>query len=231
MAIITAMCIKSIKANKGLKIEEGLPRQTRMISLNDDNNMVLYMLVQNPNIKTLIGAAGVIAASGAAFISKNFIDGLKEVWVKQQEADIKRGKEEKLIDIETRSFANRHKILYGMIDQTSKELNNMDRQKFSVGFGGNKKTKHKKNIAFSREEDPKTQSKENERLKNNIIFGLIGVGTIIAGGLLTRKIFKDLGKVAKTVEAASEKLKENKGSGLGQTIKNMKNQIKEISQK
>lgn len=188
-----------------------IPAQGRLIAVNNDNTMALLMLVQDPSWKNLQAATAVIAASSTAFIMKNVVDGFKEVLVKKQAADIKRDKEEKLIDIETRSFSGKNQIIRSLISQKAAELNDYEKlaelsdvgnESPLLGFAFNKKK-----IAFKSANNVQNinESEKKESSKKALLYTALSGAAIVATGLFTKSIFKNLRTVARELtEKASE---------------------------
>lgn len=181
-----------------------IPPQGRLVAVNNDNDMALLMLVQDPSWKNLQVATAVIAASATAFVMKNVVDGFKEVIVKKKAADIKRDKEEKLIDIETRSFSGKNQIIRSLISQKAQEMNDYEiisknpENVFDIGF-----MKNKNNLAFTSKENLASEKKDSSN--KTVLYAALGIGAVALTALFTKSIFKNLGAVAKELsEKASE---------------------------
>ena len=74
VALLTAFINRSAKASVGLAKEKWLPSVTRNVQLSKETYQVIYQMVQNPNRKTFIAGAGVLALSAMAFMGKTFFD-------------------------------------------------------------------------------------------------------------------------------------------------------------
>ncbi len=59
-----------------------LPGITRNHCINDEVHQSIFSMIQSPNRRTILAAIGVITLGSMAFIGKNFIDGYKDVWIK-----------------------------------------------------------------------------------------------------------------------------------------------------
>lgn len=90
IAGLTAFLNHSAKISVGLAKEKWLPSVTRNVQLSNEMYQVVYQFVQNPNKKTFIAGAGVLALTAMAFMGKTFFDGYKDVWVKRKEAHIQK---------------------------------------------------------------------------------------------------------------------------------------------
>ncbi|MEI8129346.1 MAG: hypothetical protein WCG95_06980, partial [bacterium] len=65
---------------------------------------------------------GVLTITAMAFMSKMFVDGFKEIWVKKKEADIQKNLQEKLIAVETQSFGGKIQITRSMLSEKANEF-------------------------------------------------------------------------------------------------------------
>ena len=101
-----------------------LPEIARNVNLNNEKHFVTYAAIQNPNVKTALGAAGVFVLASAAFIAKNCVDGFKEIWVKRKEAEIQRNLQEKLIAVETQAFAGKIEINRNLMSENAQLFEN-----------------------------------------------------------------------------------------------------------
>lgn len=180
---LSAFYKKSMTAKYGLKDPKlQIPPGGRIITINNDVSISLLALVQDPSKETFHAAAAVIAASATAFVLKNTVDGFKEVIVKKQAADIKRDKDEKLIDIETRSFSGKNQIVRNLMSNKDAELD-------TLAFG--------KNI--------NKDSKEKDNPIKILGYVLLGAATIVASILCAKAILKNISHVDKAIK---EKAKE-----------------------
>ncbi len=156
ITIITAFANRSAKIATKLAKEKWLPAVTRNVNLSEETHQVIYQMIQNPNRKTFIAGAGVLALSAMAFTGKTFFDGYKDIWVKRRDADIHKNLQENLIQVETQSFSGKMQIIRAMLSKYStdfeKYLNtktNNQKQSFNAlskfPFGANKKVNEQKN--------------------------------------------------------------------------------------
>ena len=169
-----------------------LPEIARNVNLNNEKHFVTYNAIQNPNVKTAIGAAGVLVLASATFIAKNCIDGFKEIWVKRQEAKIQRDLQEKLINVETQSFAGKINVTRSLLSEYAEFFENTlqpnkKHSEYSPVFS--------KFIKFGKQEE-KTENKDSNGLKT-ILLGSI---TALAMAGLTYLSLKNLQKTAKIIE-------------------------------
>jgi len=181
--------------------KDRIPNFGRIVTLNDDNKMVLLLLVQDPSMKSLLATAAVFTASASGFIMKNVTDGVKEVLVKKQFADIKRDKEEKLIDIETRNFSGKNQIIRSLMSKKYDELNSCDNFLKNPENVIKNQLNFKNKIAFSNAQK-ENANKENKKdsLGKIVLYSALGAATIGISVLFTKSILKNMGFIAKHLE-------------------------------
>ena len=131
----TAMMKKFSRGKMESSKEYLLPGITRNHCINDEIHQSIFSMIQSPNRKTILASLGVITLGAMAFMGKIFIDGFKEVWVKNQEANIQKNLQENLIAVETQSFSGKLQIIRSMLSTKAKLFSD------ELVFKGNK-TKH-----------------------------------------------------------------------------------------
>ena len=136
----TAMMKKFSKGKLESSKEYLLPGITRNHCINDEIHQSIFSMIQSPNRKTILASLGVITLGAMAFMGKIFIDGFKEVWVKQQEANIQKNLQENLIAVETQSFSGKLQIIRSMLSSKAKMFTD------ELAFKGRYKEKKDNNI-------------------------------------------------------------------------------------
>ena len=205
--------------------KDQIPNFGRIVTINDDNKMVLLFLVQDPSMKSLLATAAVFAASASGFIMKNVTDGVKEVLVKKQFADIKRDKEEKLIDIETRSFSGKNQIIRSLMSKKYTELNTFDNSSENIQNSNQPNLKNnQKKLAFTGIKDESTKDEnKKDSLGKIALYTALGAATVGMSVLFTKSILKNIGTIAKHLEniktEAKQKISENLTNLPEETIK------------
>lgn len=218
MALVTGAYKKSLGINKELKKlgEQGLTPIARQVMVNDDQQMAAYMLVENPNIKTFVGAMGVLTGAAFTFVSKNFIEGMKDIWVNREYARIKKHQQKELIDIETRSFEQRYDSLYSLMANTKQELDKIDRERAQnqpepqeeagLSFSFNPKANHKlnkimKKLSFGsnnpQEKGTETKADKSGIKWSDVGFLALGAGVLAGSFLLARRSVKNFDSIIK----------------------------------
>ncbi len=97
-----------------------LPGITRNHCINNEIHQSIFSMIQSPNRKTILSAIGVIVLGSMAFLAKTFIDGFRDVWIKQKEADIQKKLQENLIEVERQSFSGKIEIIRSILSNKAK---------------------------------------------------------------------------------------------------------------
>ena len=170
IALLSTFIKHNTKINLKIPDEKRLPPTTRNVAINEETHQALYQMIQSPTNKTIRAGVGVLALTAMGFMGKTFFDGFKEVWVKKREADIQKNMQEKLINIETQSFAGKMQITRSMLAEKALELNN-----YLTGNDRPMLTNFGKRLAFEGDKTEKKQTKEN-----SLNYFLLGAGTLAA---------------------------------------------------
>ena len=165
-----------------------LPEIPKNVAINNEPHFVTYLMIRDPNMRNVLGALGVFVLSAIGLAGKNFVDGVKEIWVRKKQADVQRDLQEKLIEVETRSFSGKMQILRNMLSEKAKELDSI-LHKENIG---NEKTTFKKFISFKHT----NETPENKNKKTNKFLGYAAVG--MTSALITGLAFIAFKNVQKT---------------------------------
>ena len=133
----TLMMKKFSKEKLDSSKEYLLPGITRNHCINNEIHQSIFSMIQSPNRKTILASLGVITLGSMAFMGKIFIDAFKEIWVKNQEANIQKNLQENLIAVETQSFSGKLQIIRSLLSQKAKIFSN------ELGFKGKSTDKNK----------------------------------------------------------------------------------------
>ncbi|HSA06173.1 MAG TPA: hypothetical protein P5556_03235 [Candidatus Gastranaerophilales bacterium] len=160
------------------------------INIKTESQYAAYEALRDPSLKKILGAMAVITFSSAAFVLKNTVDGMKEIWVKKREADIQRNFQENMIDIETRSFSGKKQIVRYLTDEKTKELDTINKAQ-NISFAGNKQDKE----SFNSQSKPLTS-----------LPGIgIAVGAVAASVFLIKKTMKNIRTIGQIIDDAAQK--------------------------
>lgn len=187
-ALISKGSYGTCKKNIEKLSKSNLPALARNMNLTKEEHFVTYVALQNPCRKTILGAMGVFLFSSLVFIMKNFTDGFKEIWVKKQEADIQRDLQEKLIDVETRSFAGKNKVINYLLSKIEKDLNKTANS--NISFKGSNSAQNTEN---------------NTKKINNTMYLLGGAATLLSCLLLANYTRKNIAKISNEIETFSSR--------------------------
>jgi hypothetical protein len=221
---LSAFYKKSMTSKYQLDKKMQLPGGGRVITINNDVALSLLSMVQDPSKETFHAAAIVIASAATAFIMKNTVDGVREVMVKKQAADIKRDKDEQLIDIETRSFAGKNQIIRSMISQKSTELSNYELAnspdpETDISFA---QLKHKVGFKSGYNSNNKDNSDNQNNTARMLGYALIGAASLVASVICAKSILKNIRHVDDSIK---EKAKEA-AHGFVADVENLKTKEK-----
>ena len=198
VALLTAFINRSAKASVGLAKEKWLPSVTRNVQLSKETYQVIYQMVQNPNRKTFIAGAGVLALSAMAFMGKTFFDGFKDVWVKRKESDIQKNLQENLVSVETESFSGKMQIIRSMLS------------KYSADFE-----------KYIKSDNEKIQKNKSKSIIGNVILGLATIAGIVGLGFLS---MKNLSKSTTHLNEQTDEIKK----GIQMLVEKSTNKTKDV---
>ena len=224
VAVCSKVLYSNVKVNLKASKLDRLPDLPRNMNLNTENDFVTYMAVQNPSIKTILGAIGAISFAGTVFVIKNFVDGLKDIWVKKQEANIQRNLQENLIEVETKSFAGKNKIIRNLMREKADEMNGLIQKSQKLkpyippvfeGF-----------LNFKGSIKP-VEKKEKE---NNWLYFVIGASTIALSVLFAKKTISNLRSIGNEISKYNSRMHENMDRILSNTdtLKNNRAKLLDI---
>lgn len=188
-----------IKKTSGLyETNKLLTGVSRYIAMNDDNVLALYYACRDRSKKSIMAASVVMIATAFSFISKNVVDGYKDIWFKKKEADFQKNLQDRLINVETRSFSGKHQIIKNMILETKNKLDNINKD---LRFKGNNTTTEKK-----------TLTEKSPFYEQNWFYAASLAATLGVSFLLCKSAYKNICQIDKDSKILSDqalkKLKE-----------------------
>ena len=171
-----------------------LPEIPKNVAINNEPHFVTYLMIRDPNLKTVLGASGVFVLSAIGLAGKNFVDGVKEIWVRKKQAEVQKDLQEKLIAVETQSFAGKMQILRNMLAEKAKELDTvLHRQNI-----GNENATFRKFISFKNASPYIQKSEQKEKKQIPVAYSVaLSAGAALAFGIMA---FRHLQLTAKTYE-------------------------------
>lgn len=189
-----------------------LPEIPKNVAINNEPHFVTYLMIRDPNMRNILGALGVFVLSAVGLAGKNFVDGVKEIWVRKKQADVQKDLQEKLIAVETQSFSGKMQILRNMLAEKAKELDSI-LHKENIGRAN---TTFRKFISF------KQANKDEKTGKNLLAYAAVGATTAIIT-VLGFLAFKNVQKTAKIYENYTKQM-EDKIKNLIDTNTNWDNE-------
>ncbi|PWL80893.1 hypothetical protein DBY21_00240 [Candidatus Gastranaerophilales bacterium] len=230
IAGLTALISHSAKINLNIDSLKRLQPTIRNVAINDEPIQALYRIVECPNWKTITAGTGVFALTAMAFMGKTFFDGFRDVWVKKKEADIQKNLQEKLIDIETQSFAGKIQITRSMLSQKAIELSKY------LKYEPQKKQISEETFKALMFKGGNIKNAGRDKKDNNLNYILIGLGTFAGivglGFLALKNLTKSKGHIEKFIAKTSNEIKDvvknAKPDNIEQTKADLKNLFKSI---
>ena len=186
----------SILANKDDFVRPG--DLARNINILEEPHFAAYRMLRDPNAKNVAGFLGVGLMSVVTIIGKNFVDGVKEIWVKKQNFDIDRDLQENLIQVETDAFSGKLNVVNTLLSDTT--------QYFKKVLSDDNKKQDKANfksfLTFKGKEE-ENNSKEDKKSNLKTILAL-GAGVLGFVGL-TYALFRNYQKTIKNLDTFAQK--------------------------
>ncbi len=168
------------------------PDLARNFNIKEEHQFALYRALRDPNSKNILGLIGVGLMSAVTLCAKTFTNGVKDIWVKKQKCDIEYDFEKDSIDIETKAFSGKLKVIDELYIQTSNYLKSEINGKNSLNFKGEKK-KNEKND-------------ETKKPKNPFLLAALGAMAFVGGSYL---LFKTYQKTVKNLDTFYAKTTDN----------------------
>ncbi len=220
---LSAILSSSSKKILNSKSFEQLPDLAVNMNIKQEPQFAIYRAIRDPNYKNILGASAVIIMSGITIIAKNFVDGLKEIWLKKQSADIEKDLQENLIEVETSAFSGKLNTVNEMLTSNLKYFNEILNRKTEksqtpaifksfLSFKGEEQKSEEKNI-----------DNKKQKLKN-IKYILLTAGVIIAAIVAGKISLNNLRKTAQNTNTLANKIAENTINAIEEKAKNPKSE-------
>lgn len=187
---LSSLAKSSAKAARETSIINHLPDLAFNMNIKQEPEFATYMMIRDPSRKRVLAAAGVFAMSAITLISKNFVDGFNEIWVKKQEADIQRDLQERLITTETNVFSGKLQIERNLLSDTAEYFKNVLNKDAPDSSVYHFSTTFKRFANFCG--DPNKQDKKNNKSKQNLLYGGAFVLAAVTGVLAGKYTFKNI---------------------------------------
>ena len=178
----------SVMANKNDVVRPG--DLARNINILEEPHFAMYRALREPSAKNILGLIGVLLMSGVTLVSKNLIDGVKEVWIKKQNCDIEHDFQENLIEVEKDAFSGKLNVVNSLLSDSTKY--------FKSSLSDNK------NIEFRGKNEIKKE--ENSKSKKGIFLGILGTLGVIS---IAFGMFKNYQKTLKNLDTFVQKYEDS----------------------
>ena len=179
-AILSFLFKKSAKKNLTEPFIKKLPSMGMNINIVEETGFATYIALRDPNRQNIMATIAVFAFSALTLTAKKFVEGVKEIWVKKQDAQVQKELQENLIDVETRAFSGKLAIQRNMLSQHGNYFkkaletqSNMENDPTAIYF---------KNFNF------KGLDKTSEQNKDKKLKDLLTPNALISAGLLAGSI-------------------------------------------
>ena len=214
MGLLSAIASKSAKKVMSSKPQECLPDLALNMNIKQEPQFAMYRMLRDPSTKNVIGFGAVILFSVMTAVLKSFVDGVKKIWIKNQEADIQRDLQENLISVETESFAGKLDVIRKKINTTSAYLKNSIAQK-------NNEENENLNLLLEKNIKPPFKGKKEKetKKKNNLVYGLVGAGVIGFSLLMGKITFKNLKNITKTANDFANNYTQKTADAIEELVK------------
>lgn len=219
-AILSFLFKKSAKKNLTEPFIKKLPSMGMNINIVEETGFATYMALRDPNRQNIMATIAVFAFSALTLTAKKFVEGVKEIWVKKQDAQVQKELQENLIDVETRAFSGKLAIQRNMLSQHGNYFkkaletqSNIENDPTAIYF---------KNFNF------KGLDKTSEQNKDKKLKDLLTPNALISAGLLAGSIalgvftLKNIKAGAKYHEDFINNFKNAKQKILDEIIQNQK---------
>ncbi|MBR1617211.1 hypothetical protein IJ670_03580, partial [bacterium] len=151
---------KSSSSLLNSKTFEQLPDIATNMNIKEEPQFAIYSAIRNPDFPHIMACCAVFLMSGITIGAKNFVDGMKDIWVNRNKADIEENLQQNLIDVEKKSFSGKldviNKMLTDNIRYFDSSINKNQNPTFGlysqfINFKGNEENKNKeknKNLMY-----------------------------------------------------------------------------------
>lgn len=202
-ALLSLLLKRSAKKNLTEPFVKQLPAMGMNLNIVEETGFATYMALRDPSRKNVMAAIAVFAFSTLTLTAKKFVEGIKEIWIKKQDADIQRDLQEDLISVETEAFSGKLAVLRNMLsskgEYLKKALNTqtkseyLDTSVYSEHFnftGSNKNNEQDKKSKFKNIINPYTAI-STLMLFGGLVLGVFTLKNIKKSGQIQDKYIND----------------------------------------
>ncbi len=224
-ALLSLLFKKSAKKNLTEPIVKQLPAMGMNLNIVEETGFATYMALRDPNRQNIIAMISVFAFSALTLSAKKFVEGVKEIWIKKQDADVQKKLQEDLISVETKAFSGKLAIQRNILSQTGNYFKN--------ALAMNNKNNNQDDSIYFKHFSFKGKNNEPQNEKKSIFnelfspYGLLTVGLLAGASILGILTLKNIRAGAKLQEEFVENFKTQKQKILDEII-NGKNKDKTL---
>ena len=214
-ALLSLVFKNSAKKNLSEPFIKQLPAMGMNMNIVEETGFATYMALRDPNRQNILSAIAIFAFSALTLSAKKFVEGIKKIWLKKQEADIQRDLQEHLIDIETKSFSGKLALQRNMLSQKGEYFKTV--LKNANSEADTAKSVYSEHFNFTSKED----IQDNKQKSKSILpYALISSAMLFGAAMLGIITFKNFKDGAKLQEGFIDNFKTQKQNILNDIIKN-----------
>ena len=220
-ALMSLIFRNSAKKNLSEPFIKQLPAMGMNMNIVEETGFATYMALRDPNRKNILSAVVIFAFSALTLSAKKFVEGVKAIWIKKQDADIQRDLQENLIEVETKAFSGKLALQRNMLSSKG--------EYFKIALENQNKNAHPDTLVFKDYFSFKGDNKDdNENKKINVkrflnpyfaVSALMLAGSLALAGLT----FKNIKAGTKLQEDFIDNFKKSKQKILDDIINNKSN--------
>lgn len=195
-AIMSLVFKHSAKKNLTEPVYKQLPAMGMNLNIVEETGFATYMALRDPNRKNIMAAIAVFAFSALTLVGKKFVEGMKEIWIKKQDADIQRDLQEDLISVETDAFSGKLAVLRNMLSKNGEYLKTaLNNQNLKNTIDNSPYAKHFNFTGADKNKEEEKKSKFKKIINPYTVISAIMLAGGVTLGALTLKNIKSSAKI------------------------------------
>ena len=193
-ALLSLIFHRAAKNNITQAVSKRLPAMGMNLNIVEETGFATYMALRDPNRKNIMAALCVFAFSGLTLVAKKFVEGVKEIWIKKQDADIQKDLQESLIDVETEAFSGKLALQRDMLSKKGEYLKNaLGVQTQKQNLNTSVYLKHFNFMGANKSNNDKDSGKKGLKKYLNgytIVSSAMLIGAVVLGGFTLKNLKK-----------------------------------------
>lgn len=192
-ALLSLVFKNSAKKNLTEPVVKQLPAMGMNMNIVEETGFATYMALRDPNRRNILSAIAIFAFSALTLSAKKFVEGIKKIWLKKQDADIQRDLQENLIDIETKAFSGKLTLQRNMLSQKGEYFKTvLEDSRKNLDSGSTVYNQHF-NFTSKLQNEDKNKNDKNSRKYFLATAGMLALSLVL--GIVTFKNFKEGAKL------------------------------------